>query len=107
VDSPSPPSLALVRRACAGDPDALDPEVVVRDSDGAATQVIRGRDGVMAWLAICAADLDEMVGVDRDRVVAFSTRVASDPAGMATERRDGLRWTVRGGRVALVERYPA
>lgn len=107
MDAVVHPSIALVRRACSGDADALDPAVEVRDSDGRGLRVIRGRADVQAWLARCAAEPDEMVGVAPDRVLGFTRSVGRSSSGLAVERRDDLAWTVRDGRVALVERRPA
>jgi ketosteroid isomerase-like protein len=93
--------------------DALHPEVEVRDFDlPDATEVYRGHDGFRRWVSIwldaweeSSMGPGEYVDAGDKVLVVFAMKAKGKGSGVELERKDGIVFEVRDGRVARLDYY--
>jgi len=92
--------------------EVLDPAIEVRDFDIPDADTYRGHDGYRRWLANwmetfpeTSIELEEILDSGDRVVVIIRVMARGRGSGIELERRDGMVWTMREGRVVAIEYY--
>jgi ketosteroid isomerase-like protein len=104
---------ALVREDMQAAVADLDPDAEIYDFDIPDADVYRGPDGFLKWVGVWGESWEswrfeglEVLPAGEDRVVAlFRMIVKGRGSGVEIDRRDGVAYTLRSGKVVRMEYY--